>query len=152
MDANFLRLRLMRRERGYNLKKVINGLCVILAFISLMVGCIGILIPVLPTTPFLMLSLLLFARGSERFHRWFLSTKLYKNHLEDFVATKSLTRAGKIKILAMITVVLGIGFWFSPFFVKVILLVVALFHYLYFLFGIKTAEKKEVVKDGLAEN
>lgn len=124
------------------MKKVINGLCVVLAFLSLIIGCIGILLPILPTTPFLMLSLFLFAKGSERFHRWFLSTKLYKKFLQDFITTKSLTKGGKIKILAMITVVLGIGLWFSPVFAKIILLVILLFHYLYFLFRIKTSEKK----------
>lgn len=124
------------------MKKVVNGICVISAFVSLGIGCIGILIPVLPTTPFLLLSLFLFAKGSKRFHRWFLSTKLYKNHLEEFVVTKSLTKTGKIKVLALVTFLLGIGFWFSPSYVKAIIVIVALFHYVYFLFGIKTAEKK----------
>ncbi|MCD7998777.1 MAG: YbaN family protein [Clostridiales bacterium] len=126
------------------MKRLLNGLCVILAFLCVGVGCVGILLPILPTTPFLLLALVLFAKGSERFHRWFRSTKLYKGYLEDFVVTKSMTKAAKVKVLTVVTLLLGTGFWFSPFFAKIILAIVAVFHYVYFLFGIKTIDKKEL--------
>lgn len=127
------------------MKKVINTACVAMGVLCLGVGCIGIVIPVLPTTPFLLLALVLFAKGSQRFHSWFLSTKLYKKHLEDFVVTKSMTKAAKIRILSIVTLLLAVGFWFSPVFAKVILFVVAVFHYVYFIFGIKTAEDEKAV-------
>lgn len=120
------------------MKQLINSICVILGFVCIVLGCIGIVLPVLPTTPFLLLAVFLFAKGSERFHRWFLSTRLYKKYLEDFVATRSMTLAAKIKVLTTVTILLAIGFWFSPVFAKVILLIVALGHYGYFIFGIKT--------------
>lgn len=126
------------------MKRLLNGLCVILAFICLGVGCIGIVLPILPTTPFFLLALVLFAKGSERFHRWFLSTRLYKGYLEDFVVTKSMTKAAKVKVLTVMTLFLGIGFCFSPVIAKVILVIVAVFHYVYFIFGIKTVDKKEL--------
>lgn len=128
------------------MKRLLNGLCVVLAFVCIGVGCIGIVLPFLPTTPFLLLALVLFAKGSERFHRWFQSTRLYKGYLEDFVISRSMTMAVKIKVLTMVTLLLGIGFWFSPVFAKVILVIVAVFHYVYFLFGIKTIQKKESEK------
>jgi len=109
-----------------------------LGFVSIGLGCIGIVLPVLPTTPFLLLAVFLFAKGSERFHRWFLATGLYKKYLEDFVATRTMTLAAKVKVLTIVTILLAIGFWFSPVFAKIILLIVALGHYGYFIFGIKT--------------
>jgi len=111
------------------------------------VGCIGIVLPILPTTPFLILALVLFAKGSQRFHKWFLSTKLYKKYLEDFVVTKSMTKGVKIRILTVVTLLLAIGFWFSPVFAKVIIVIVAVFHYVYFIFGIKTAEEKKMIPE-----
>ncbi|MDO4266361.1 MAG: YbaN family protein [Eubacteriales bacterium] len=125
------------------MKRIINGICVVLAFVSLGIGCIGIILPVLPTTPFLLLAVVLFAKGSERFHRWFLSTRLYQRHLENFVVSRSMTRAAKIKVLATVTVLFLIGIWFSPVFAKVIIAVVAVFHYVYFLFGIRTIPEEE---------
>lgn len=125
------------------MKRLINTGCVILAFISLGIGCVGIVLPILPTTPFLLLALFLFAKGSERFHKWFMSTGIYKKYLEDFVATKSMTKEAKTKVLAIVTTLLVIGFCFSPGFAKIIIAVVLVFHWVYFLFGIRTVEKKE---------
>lgn len=125
------------------MKRFINTICVVLGFISIGLGCIGIVLPVLPTTPFFLLAVFLFAKGSDRFHRWFLSTGLYKKYLKDFVATRSMTLAAKIKVLTAVTILLAIGFWFSPVFAKVILLIVALGHYVYFIFGIKTVRVEE---------
>ena len=120
------------------MKRLFNSICVMLGFVSIGLGCIGIVLPVLPTTPFLLLAVFLFAKGSERFHRWFLATGLYKKYLEDFVATRTMTLAAKVKVLTIVTILLAIGFWFSPVFAKIILLIVALGHYGYFIFGIKT--------------
>ena len=102
------------------MKRIINGICVVLAFICLGIGCIGIILPVLPTTPFLLLAVVLFAKGSERFHRWFLSTRLYQRYLENFVVSRSMTRAAKVKVLSTVTVLFLIGIWFSPVFAKVV--------------------------------
>lgn len=124
------------------MKKLMNHLCVLAAFLCLGAGCIGIVLPILPTTPFLIAALALFAKGSERFHRWFLSTGLYKKYLEDFVVTKSMTMAAKVKVLALVSALLTVGFVFSPLPAKLVIAMVAVFHYIYFLFGIKTARKR----------
>lgn len=125
------------------MKRLLNTGCVILAFISLGIGCVGIVLPILPTTPFLLLALFLFAKGSKRFHRWFMSTGIYKKYLEDFVVTRSMTKEAKTKVLAIVTTLLVTGFYFSPGFAKIVIAVVLVFHWVYFLFGIRTVEKKE---------
>ncbi|MDO4268104.1 MAG: YbaN family protein [Eubacteriales bacterium] len=125
------------------MKKIVNMVCVALAFVCVGLGCVGIVLPVLPTTPFFLLAVALFAKGSEAFHRWFLSTGLYKRYLEDFVETRSMTRSAKRKVLTVVTVLFAVGIWFSPVFAKVIIGIVAVFHYVYFLFGIRTAPEGE---------
>ena len=125
------------------MKRIVNGICVVLGFICLGVGCVGIVLPILPTTPFLLLALVLFAKGSKRFHIWFKGTGIYKKYLEDFVATRSMTKANKTKILTVVTILLGIGIWFSPVPVKILLAAVLICHYVYFIFGIRTAEPED---------
>ena len=66
------------------IKKII---LITLGCISLGVGCVGIALPILPTTPFFLLTLICFTNSSERLHNWFVGTKLYKKNGE-MVANK----------------------------------------------------------------
>ncbi len=125
------------------MKRILNGICVALAFFCVGIGCVGIVLPILPTTPFLLLAVVLFAKGSERFHRWFLSTGLYRKYLADFVATRSMTRRAKIRVLVVVTALVMVGFIFLPWFARIILAVVLAFHYVYFIFGIRTIAEEE---------
>ncbi|MDR2840025.1 MAG: YbaN family protein, partial [Paludibacter sp.] len=51
-------------------------LFIILGLISLALGIIGIFLPLLPTTPFLLLSAALFARGSQRLYNWLINHRV----------------------------------------------------------------------------
>ena len=65
--------------------------------IFLIIGAIGVIVPILPTTPFLLLTAILYAKGSERFHKWFLSTKIYKKYIEDFITNLKYTVKEELK-------------------------------------------------------
>ena len=115
--------------------------------ISLGLGALGSLIPVLPTVPFLMLAAFSFARSSEKLHNWFVGTKLYQENLADFAAGKGMTRKTKVRIMTTMTLLMSVGFVMMG--LKgivtgcIVLGCVWLLHLLYFIFGIKTIPAKE---------
>ena len=80
------------------------------AFVCLGIGAVGVVLPILPTTPLLLLSSFCFAKGSERFHRWFCGTKLYQKHLDSFVKERAMTLKTKLCILLPASALLLLAF------------------------------------------
>lgn len=108
-------------------------------FIALSLGAIGVIFPVLPTTPFLLLASYCFARGSQRFNNWFMSTKIYKNHLERFLRERAMTLKQKVYILAFVNFMIAFPLIIvDNLWVKLVLILVILFKLYYFTFRIKT--------------
>ena len=104
-------------------------------------GALGAFLPVLPTTPFLLLASFFFARSSPRFDAWFRGTKLYHRYLENFLAHRSMTLRGKLCILAVSFAAMGVSFWkISVWWVRAILAALALFELYYFRFRIRTVK------------
>ena len=120
-----------------NIKK---AFFVVLGCLSLGLGALGAVLPILPTVPFLMLAAFCFAKSSEKLYNWFVSTKLYKKNLESFVQGKGMTVKTKIRIMVTVTILMSIGFIMMHAVPvgRIILGFVWIFHVLYFIFGIKT--------------
>lgn len=120
-----------------NLKKL---LYILLGYVSLGIGAIGAVLPMLPAFPFLLLAAFCFARSSEKLHTWFINTKLYKDNLEDYVAGKGMTAKTKARIMVTVTLLMSIGFFMMKAVPvgRIVLACVWAFHILYFLFGVKT--------------
>lgn len=127
--------------------KVSRGLWAGAGFIFFALGAIGVALPILPTTPFILLAAFCFARSSERVNTWFKSTKLYKQVLEGFVTKRTMTIKAKLSILIPVTILLGIGFALMGRVPvgRAILAVVWIGHVIYFGFVVKT-DKGETAK------
>lgn len=71
----------------------------IIGCVSLGLGCVGIVLPILPTVPFFLLTVFCFSQSSKKLHDWFVNTKMYHKHLESFVQKKGMTACTKATIL-----------------------------------------------------
>lgn len=132
--------------------KIKKILWISLGFIGIAIGAVGAILPMLPAFPFLLLAAFSFGKSSEKLHAWFVGTKLYKNNLESYVAGKGMTWRTKIRIMIMVTLLMGFGFFMmlrkDLYIPCMILGGVWVFHILYFIFGVKTLkEAAEVVTE-----
>lgn len=119
---------------------VIRYIFLTIGTISFCLGTVGIVLPILPAVPFYMLTLFCLARGSERFHRMFLESQLYKETVGAYERDKALTLRAKLSILASVTTIMLIGAYFSrniPI-ALIIIAVVWVSHVIALLFVVKT--------------
>lgn len=117
-----------------------RGLWAAGGFLFFGLGLLGVVMPFIPTTPFLLVAAFCFARSSERLNTWFKSTKVYHAVLEDYVARRAMTVRSKAMVLIPVTILLGIGFALmgSAPAARVVLAVVWAAHIIYFGFVVAT--------------
>lgn len=109
-------------------------------FAAFGLDALGAVLPVLPTTPFLLVAAFCFARSSERLNAWFRSTKLYRTVLEGYVAKRSMTVKAKVTLLIPTTIMLSLSFALMGSIPvgRVVVAVIWVAHVVYFGFVVKT--------------
>ena len=123
------------------IKSPIKLLWLMIGIVSMVLGAIGVVLPVLPTTPFLLLASFCFAKGSDRFHKWFIGTKLYKKNLESFVTSRSMTLKTKLCILLPASAMLILAMLaMSNIYGRVFIVFLIIFKYIYFFTRIETVK------------
>lgn len=128
--------------------KLKKWIFLLVGFVSLGLGFVGIALPILPTVPFFLLTMFCFANSSQRLHDWFLGTRLYQKHLDSYVRKKGMTKKTKATILVSVTLLMGFGFVMmlrkAVYIPCAILALVWVCHVVYFLFGVKTIPPEEM--------
>ena len=113
----------MRRPSSFK-----KGIFVVARTISLGLGAAGVFLPILPTTPFLLLSAACYYKGSERMHRWLLNNKLFGSYIRNYNEGKGISQTGKIFTLFLLWITIGYSalFMVSSYVVQIVLFAVAI--------------------------
>lgn len=96
---------------------VIQALWLMAGLLALALGILGAFLPLLPTTPFVILAAACFARSSERLHGWLLSHSVFGPAIRDWQQHRAISRRGKRAALVamaavfVLSLVLGVRGW-----------------------------------------
>jgi len=109
-------------------QKVVRALLIAAGTVSLGLGAIGIFVPVLPTTPFLLLAAACYMRSSERLHKWLINNRWFGEYIKNYQAGRGIPMRTKIVALTVLwgTIMFSAFFVFTEaLLVQIILLCVA---------------------------
>jgi hypothetical protein len=107
-----------------NLKKYIF---IILGSLFLTLGIIGIFLPVLPTTPFLLLTSFFYLKSSKKLHNWLINHKVFGEYIYNYITYKGVKKKDKIKSLILLYLTLSISFYLVDIIhVRIFLILVAI--------------------------
>lgn len=90
----------------YLIKKV---LYIILGSLCLVLGSVGIFLPILPTTPFLLLSSYFYVRSSEKLYNWLINHKIFGRYIYNYVTYKAVPKKAKITAILMIIITVPVA-------------------------------------------
>lgn len=79
-----------------------RGALIAIGSLSVVLGLVGAFVPLLPTTPFLLLAAACFVRSSERMHRWLFENRLFGEYLRRYHRGEGLPLSSKITIIALL--------------------------------------------------
>jgi uncharacterized membrane protein YbaN (DUF454 family) len=108
------------RPKSGRLKR---GLFILAGTFFLVLGGVGIVLPILPTTPFLLLAAACYYKGSERMHRWMLNNRWFGGYIRNYKEGRGISLRAKVLTLSLLWVVMGYS---ALFMVNLILVQMAL--------------------------
>ena len=108
-------------------EKLKRGLLIVAGTISLIIGTIGIVIPVLPTTPFLLIATACYLRGSEKLHNWILNNRVIGEFIKNYKEGRGISVKHKIFTITFLwlTIMISTLFVVSQLYLRVVLIIIA---------------------------
>ena len=109
-------------------KTVIRRLLIIFGTIFTSLGIIGIFVPILPTTPFLLLAAACYMRSSERFHQWLLNNRIFGVYVKNYVEGRGMPIRIKISTILLLwtTIGLTVAFGVQNMVIRIVLICIAI--------------------------
>ena len=130
------------------LEKLKRRLLIIAGTMSTAIGIIGIFVPILPTTPFLLLAAACYLRSSQRFYNWLLNNRFIGAYVRNYIQGRGMPL--KIKIITIlllwITITCSIIFAVQALIIRIILFIIAIGVTVHIIF-IRSSAKKRKLKE-----
>jgi uncharacterized membrane protein YbaN (DUF454 family) len=103
--------------------RLLRGVFVVLGTLALVLGVIGIFVPLLPTTPFILLAAAFYARGSRRFHHWLLNQRTFGPIVREWEEHRAIPYRTKLFAVALMSLTFGVSivFFVEPSWLKLTL-------------------------------
>ncbi|MFC1787331.1 YbaN family protein [Halobacteriota archaeon] len=103
-------------------------LFIILGSICVILGLIGIIIPLLPTTPFLLLAAFFYGKSSHRLQQWLFSNRVFGPYLTNYVEGRCISIRNKVFTLMLLWLTIGYTIFFaiSNLLIQMLLLLIAI--------------------------
>jgi uncharacterized membrane protein YbaN (DUF454 family) len=107
--------------------RFVRGLLIVAGTVCVGLGVLGIFLPLLPTTPFLLLAAACYARSSKRFYRWLLNNRWFGNYLRDYREKEGIPLKVKLSSISLlwITILFSAAFVVEILWVRIILILIA---------------------------
>jgi len=107
---------------------IIKFLFITLGTLSVAFGVVGIFVPILPTTPFLLLAAFFYARSSDKFLHWLLYNRWFGTYIRNYREGRGMPRREKILTITALWLTIGLSaaFAVSVWWVKLLLVVIAI--------------------------
>ena len=91
--------------------RLVRGLLWVAGSLALALGIVGVVLPGLPTTPFVLLAAACYAKASPRLHTWLLNHRLTGPMLRDWESDRSLTRRSKAIAVGSMLLMVSVSIW-----------------------------------------
>ncbi|MPM05077.1 Inner membrane protein YbaN [bioreactor metagenome] len=107
--------------------KLLKAFLIVIGFIAVGLGILGMFLPILPTTPFLLLAAACFAKSSDKFYHWLLNNRWFGSYIKNYREGKGIPLKIKIMALSFLwsTILISIVFFLDNIHVQVLLFAIA---------------------------
>jgi len=107
--------------------RLLRGTLIVLGTCFLALGILGVFLPLLPTTPFLLLAAACYARSSKRFYNWLLNNRWFGSYIKNYHEGRGISLKLKVITLALLwgTIAYSGFFVVDAIYWRIILLVIA---------------------------
>ena len=115
------------KKKNKKLNQLLRAMLITSGTIFLGLGLIGIFIPILPTTPFLLLAAACYARSSQRFYNWLMNNRWFGNYIKNYREGRGIPLKFKILTISLLwlTILNSIYFVINNFLIEIILIIIA---------------------------